>query len=608
MRCRSSVSVAFRVGVGALAAIGVTVAGGAAADVPVVFVPGLGGTKLVEKRANRPDRVVWVAPYLINTTDADGNKPIDKLRLGDDGRERADVRIEPGGLVTRLRLSADLELHVTDPDIDDPRNREDAFQTQHLIHLDEFKVPVYGEFLEWAKATWPRRGGFTVVSYDWRKGAGPESDAALDRAITAALADWNKSGGPAATQVVLVAHSLGGLVARHYLAGDGNASRVRALVTAGTAWLGAPKPARALMYGYSFGLGARLQPLDKQKLRGIYIYVKEDQKFRMVPCFTLVSLIDLVESKKLARTMPCVFQLLPREEYFEAYGKALGRGPTSVFVGESPGTTRDSFVKSKPELYLDADKVLAKVLDGRSHGVRQTLIAGTLDPGIAPESAMDMQMAVETQDAMSWIGFELKTPEPAEPPKGLFGKTLSKAGDFMRNGELLVPDRGSLDAFWKAFRAANNRLTREVALAFFDMNPPLRDFGNYNWRLIRDRTFEEFRERTGQTLPLHLDRYIAVRSDARVEGYKTDWERRWGDGASPLLSATLGHFLSMPVGYDPKVAVKTLPTSRLGDDVEVRVLPLGRGKDGAILEHSRMLDDEGVQKAIRRAYDEAARD
>ncbi|HEY2156541.1 MAG TPA: alpha/beta fold hydrolase [Isosphaeraceae bacterium] len=606
MRGLPSVSVAVCVGVGALAAVGVTVAGASAADMPVVFVPGLGGTKLVEKRGIKPDRVVWVAPYLINTTDVDGNKPIDKLRLGDDGRDREGVRIEPAGLVTRLRLSADLELRVSDPDIDDPKNREDAFQTQHLMHLDEFKVPVYGEFLEWAKATWPRRGGFTVVSYDWRKGAGPESDAALDRAITAALADWNGSGGPAATRVVLVAHSLGGLVARHYLAGEGNAPRVRALITAGTAWLGAPKPARALMYGYSFGLGARLQPLDKEKLRGIYIYVKEDQAFRMVPYYTLVSLIDLEASKDLARTLPCVFQLLPREEYFRAYGEALGRGPTSVFLGEPPGATRDSFVKRNGKLYGDADAVLARVLDGRSHGVRQTLIAGTLDPGIAAESAMDMQMADEDHDAMTWIGFELNTPEPAEPPKGLFRKALTKAGDLLQNGVLLVPDRGGLEAFWKAFGAANNRLTREVALAFFDINTPLRDFGNYNWRLIRDRTFEEFRERTGQTLPLHLDRYIAVSSDAKVEGYKTDWERRWGDGASPLLSTTLGRVAFLPVGHGPKEY--TLPTSRLGDGVEVRVLPLlGRGKDGAILEHSRMLDEEGVQKAIRRAY-EAARD
>src|SRR5262249_42018359 len=161
------------------------------------------------------------------------------------------------------KLRASMELQVSD---EDSKRPEDGYTTKHLVDLKDFPVPVYGDFIGWAKRQWAGSGGFYDVPYDWRKGACTESDRAIDSKVNQAL---NES---RAAQVVLVAHSLGGLVARHYLCQGQNARKVRALLAVGTPWLGTPKTARALRYGLSFGLGGCVDPPDDYIAKGIYIY------------------------------------------------------------------------------------------------------------------------------------------------------------------------------------------------------------------------------------------------------------------------------------------------------------------------------------------------
>jgi pimeloyl-ACP methyl ester carboxylesterase len=92
---------------------------------------------------------------------------------------------------------------------------------------------------------------FFVCPYDWRKdlhqiafGDLPDT---LDRCIQTALAK-----NPGASQVDLLGHSMGGLVARAYLSDPGKATRVRRLVTLGTPFLGAPKIVLAIIHKVCF--------------------------------------------------------------------------------------------------------------------------------------------------------------------------------------------------------------------------------------------------------------------------------------------------------------------------------------------------------------------
>ena len=78
------------------------------------------------------------------------------------------------------------------------------------------------------------------MPYDWRKGACDENAAAIDAKVEQALRTTG------AKQVVLIAHSLGGLVCRDYISRGDNARKVRALIAVGTPWLGARRPAGAL--------------------------------------------------------------------------------------------------------------------------------------------------------------------------------------------------------------------------------------------------------------------------------------------------------------------------------------------------------------------------
>ncbi len=111
-----------------------------------------------------------------------------------------------------------------------------------------------------------------LFPYDWRQDV-EVTARNLDALITHALVTAN--GGqqdPAAwsiRRVDIVAHSLGGLVGRAYIADAGRAARVDQLITLGSPQLGAAKALKALLYGDQFGpwfLGIGLNPEEIKDL------------------------------------------------------------------------------------------------------------------------------------------------------------------------------------------------------------------------------------------------------------------------------------------------------------------------------------------------------
>lgn len=135
---------------------------------------------------------------------------------------------------------------------------------------------------------------FFVCPYDWRKdirqlayGSLPNT---LDGCISKALAL-----NPGTSQVDILAHSMGGLVARSYISDPLRAARVRRLVTLGSPFLGAPKIALAL--------------LDK-------LCFVEWLGF----CFSNTAVLN-----ELIQNYPAGYQITPGESYFRVYPRGFIR-------------------------------------------------------------------------------------------------------------------------------------------------------------------------------------------------------------------------------------------------------------------------------------------
>lgn len=131
--------------------------------------------------------------------------------------------------------------------------------------------------------------------YDWRKDLSEIATQNLSGQIDYILNQT--SAGKTAGKVDVIAHSQGGLVVKSllYLRPEYQ-SKVNKLVFVGTPNLGAPKAAKALLYGDSMGVELLNLGLDPD------------------------------EVKTIGRNMPSIYQLLPSEQYFNSNSGYLGEG------------------------------------------------------------------------------------------------------------------------------------------------------------------------------------------------------------------------------------------------------------------------------------------
>jgi pimeloyl-ACP methyl ester carboxylesterase len=99
-----------------------------------------------------------------------------------------------------------------------------------------------------------RPGNFFEFAYDWRRD-NRASALALERLISDRLPLWREASGAADAKVIILAHSMGGIVARYYLERLGGAQDCRAFVTLGTPYRGSPQALEYLANGYrGYGL------------------------------------------------------------------------------------------------------------------------------------------------------------------------------------------------------------------------------------------------------------------------------------------------------------------------------------------------------------------
>ncbi len=125
-----------------------------------------------------------------------------------------------------------------------------------------------------------------VFPYDWRQGI---KDIALD------LQDFIRANFGQDKKVDIIAHSMGGSVAKQYIL-DNGASKIDKLIFVGTPHLGAPKSAKVLIFGDPLG----------------------------------IPFLNPGEIKKISRNMSSLNQLLPNQDYFSNVGGYLKTGANSL--------------------------------------------------------------------------------------------------------------------------------------------------------------------------------------------------------------------------------------------------------------------------------------
>ena len=153
-------------------------------------------------------------------------------------------------------------------------------------NLTSFGYPDIDSFFE--GLGYVKNTSFFVYPYDWRKDIATTKDG-LDTLVEEAK---QKSGMP---KVNIVAHSMGGLVARNYIADSGKAAKVGKLIELGVPHLGSVDALKSLMYGNAI----------KKRLLGI------------------ISLgITSSEVKDISKNLPTIFQLLPSNYYYQFYNDA----------------------------------------------------------------------------------------------------------------------------------------------------------------------------------------------------------------------------------------------------------------------------------------------
>jgi pimeloyl-ACP methyl ester carboxylesterase len=483
---------------------------------PVIFIPGTAGSelRLTSAQLKLKDMLYWIGGTTLGKNNL-GRAPLD---------ERGEDR--EGNSVTAPRALSVFSIP----------NRLALRLKKRNVALREERI--YSDFLLWSEAVF--KGGFYEVPYDWRKGASPEAAALIARVVEQALCRSGQQ------QVILLSHSLGGIVARDYIQQSGG-KNVAALIAVGTPWLGTPKTARALLWGYNFGAGKVLPTKNEVVVQGdaedfagtTTCKTKNGKPGFWCPYPARLSFLKLEETARLARNFPAVYQQLPTKEFMEKYGAFYTKDShlnfRPVILGMKSWDEMEKFYANRDErkrgnefLYTKTQALRERILNTTrpdDYGVHNYLIAGVYDR---------ICMTPEKKDA----------------------------------------EKCDLDNVMDMQMAGREKIKRNFRIKLQSLG--VRALG----LIVRPLGFILTREK----FVLEEDRYVATDSDVD-----------WGDGTAPLLSATAGEYLKGAGDHRFPGAASAL----LGEKTQVETLTLGPSYP-----HSSMLDDPGVREKLLRIYGE----
>lgn len=272
---------------------------------PVIFVPGLAATELHQK-----NQLVWV--NLAREVQA---------RLPIAGRF-----VKPW-----------LDPLALEPDGQTPASP--AYEIRVGNVLRPGPLGVYTAWLDKMSVQGYRRGSKLFIhTYDWRKGIRQNAEQ-LGPVVAEALRR-----NPGSDKVILIGHSMGGLIARDYIAMTGG-RQVAGMIAVGTPWLGSPMAWKVLERGDDFGLRLDGMPLS----------------IRLHP-----------DIQRLAQNFPSIYQLVPGRHYHRFYEGLVWRSGTPLPYDQA---MREELYPRNPLLARGASYGDG-LMTGRDYGVRQYLVAG----------------------------------------------------------------------------------------------------------------------------------------------------------------------------------------------------------------------------------------
>jgi pimeloyl-ACP methyl ester carboxylesterase len=163
------------------------------------------------------------------------------------------------GLLSFGRTLRSLEVADDDPEAPDLGDGVTATRLVGAAHIIPglWKVDVYDGLERYLLDNFELTPGrnYFAFPYDWRRD-NRASARHLERCAHSWLSDWRASSGNSDAQLVLVAHSMGGLVSRYYVEALGHWPEVRRVVTFGTPFYGSMNAVDFLVHGQKKGLGA----------------------------------------------------------------------------------------------------------------------------------------------------------------------------------------------------------------------------------------------------------------------------------------------------------------------------------------------------------------
>jgi photosystem II stability/assembly factor-like uncharacterized protein/pimeloyl-ACP methyl ester carboxylesterase len=373
---------------------------------PLIFIPGIMGSRLFNQNFLGLEQEVWAnALYLLPGAD----RYLDVLRLAADGVN--------------------------------PYSDEYAYRTVHLksgaagiltdISVLGFDIkPIYSPLIAHFEALGYREGvDFWIYPYDWRK-TNRLAAAGLDQVVDQAIA---RTGQP---QVTIVAHSMGGLVTRQYIADPQRAAKVKHIVTLGTPYLGTPKALYALAEG------------DCVTQLGPFCLPSAAETLRMLPNY------------------PGFYELFASRAYFTVKGDGyVGMSSSPDPSGACPAclTYTQTYTTAVAPLLNTSiwppSEQFHEVLDGQNdwHGIPVDIVVGT---------GQSTVVGMKAQPRFAWLEGETQTNYvPVEKPWG--DGTVARYSASMENPASGVNLRGT--ATCVTFPDEHTGLTQDASvLAYVD--------------------------------------------------------------------------------------------------------------------------------------------
>jgi pimeloyl-ACP methyl ester carboxylesterase len=241
---------------------------------PVILIPGITGSYLKRDYGDKSE--IW--PDVIKMFLSIKDEYLNDLVLNPDGTENIEYPVVPGDIIRGIST-----VHVFDGLISELENNGGYIEAKDLF----------------------------VFPYDWRKST-KENSILLKDKIDQIISDTGFD------KVDIVAHSMGGLLAKKYILDNGG-DKVDQLIFLGTPQLGAPKAFKVLMFGDHMGYEKLFLGLNQ--LRAKYISQNMPSVYELLPSLKYISLNDNYAINSINKENPINLDYNGTKDFLVNYGR-----------------------------------------------------------------------------------------------------------------------------------------------------------------------------------------------------------------------------------------------------------------------------------------------